>query len=108
MPSPSIKIKFIGGPFDGHCQPFTEPPLLKRLALPVTENTLLLLQGKRLGPPTEIASVARYELREVDGGGEYRFVETVSAKDIDLEGMLKAAQEIGDATKRGRKKQDLR
>lgn len=88
----TIKIQFVGGPFDGHSQAFTDPPILKRLALPVTDNTLPLLQGKPLGPPTPIATVARYQLGKVGNRWEYHFVESVTAKDIDLEGMVRAAR----------------
>jgi hypothetical protein len=47
----TIAIPFVGGPFDGHEQVFSDPPIVERLALPVNENMLPLLKGKRPGPP---------------------------------------------------------
>jgi hypothetical protein len=79
-------------PFDGHSQAFTDPPILKRLALSVTENTLPLLEGKPLGAASPITTVARYQLRKSGGGWEYQFVESVTAEGIDLEGMSGAAR----------------
>ena len=106
MPTRSIKIKFNGGPFDGHCQPFPARTVQKWLALPVAEDTLRLLQGKRLGRPTPISTVARYELVESVSGWDYRFVETVAVKDVDLERLLEVAKEIGEAKKWGRRRSD--
>jgi hypothetical protein len=38
----TVKIPFVGGSYDGHRQPFTDPPFIERLILPVNENMLPL------------------------------------------------------------------
>ncbi|HEY1603570.1 MAG TPA: hypothetical protein VGG64_28475 [Pirellulales bacterium] len=79
----TVKIQFVGGPYDGRRQAFTNPPIIERLALPVNENMLPLLKGKKLGPPSSTSTVARYELRKVGGGWQYHFVKAVSGSLLD-------------------------
>jgi hypothetical protein len=90
-----VEIQFIGGPYDGHRQPFTDPPIIMRLTLPVNENMLPLLEGKEPGPPTPTLTFARYALRKVEGGWQYHFVESVSTKEIDLEAIRTAVKKEG-------------
>ena len=103
MPHRTIQIEFINGPFDGHSQAFTDPPILKRIAVPVTENTLPLLEDKPLGPPSPITTVARYELRQAATGFEYHFVEAVAMKESDLEGIREAGRKAGEGAEGERK-----
>jgi hypothetical protein len=98
----TIKIQFVGGPYDGHKQAFTDPPILERLALPVNKNTLPLLKGKKLGSPSSTSTVARYELRRIENGWQYHFVEAVSAEEIDLEAFQLRAGKVGEDDRRGR------
>jgi putative SOS response-associated peptidase YedK len=63
---------------------FQDKERLLALPLPVNENMLPLLEGQELGPPTPTRTVARYELRKVEGGWQYHFVESVSIKEFDL------------------------
>jgi hypothetical protein len=81
----TVEIQFVGGPYDGHNQAFTDPPIIERLPLPVNKNMLPLLERKEPGPPAPTLTVARYELRKVEGKWQYHFVEAVSMKEIDLE-----------------------
>lgn len=53
--------------------------------------------SRRLDRPTPIATVAGYELREALSGFEYRLIETVVARDVELERLLEVAREMGEA-----------
>jgi hypothetical protein len=85
-------IEFIGGPYDGHVQPFGESGLIRCLSLPVTENMLPLLRGAKLERTSPINSLARYILRCVDGSWQYEFIELTSLKDFDLRAMREAGR----------------
>jgi hypothetical protein len=92
----TVQIQFIGGPYDGHKQAFTNPPIIERLALPVNENMLPLLKGNKRGPPSPTSTVARYELQQVEEGWQYRFVEAVAARAIDLDGFRERPRKAGE------------
>jgi hypothetical protein len=96
----AVEIQFVGGPYDGHKQAFTDPPVMERLALPVNKNMLPLLKGKTLGPPSSTSTVARYKLRKVEGGWQYHFVEAVSTKEIDLQAIREATSRAGKSKKK--------
>lgn len=104
MPPRIIQIQFVGGPYDGHVQPFNDPGLIERLALPVHESVLLLLKGKKLGLPSAINSIARYQLQRTGDAWQYHFVELVSAKDIDFEAMREAGRKVIAEHKRTKRK----
>jgi hypothetical protein len=91
----TAEIPFVGGPYDGHKQAFSDPPIIERLPLPVNENMLPLLEGQELGPSTPTRTVARYELRKVEGGWQYHFLELVSIKNFDLVAIWEAIKRQG-------------
>lgn len=101
MPSRIIRIQFVGGPFDGHVQPFGDPGLIQQLSLPVNENMLPLLKGEKLGPSSPINSLARYRLRQVGDDWKYEFVELISAKEIDFEAMREAGRRAVETWENG-------
>ncbi len=104
MPPRIIQIQFIGGPYDGHLQPFGDSGLIQQLSLPVNENMLPLLKGESLGPSTPINSLARYRLRQVGDDWKYEFVELISAKEIDFEAMREAGRKAVEEYSRGKKR----
>jgi hypothetical protein len=107
MCSRIVHIQFVGGPYDGHVQPFGDPGLIQQLSLPVNENLLPLLKGETLRPSTPINSLARYRLRQVGENWQYQFVELLSAKEIDFEALREAgrrAVEEYSRAKRGKHK----
>jgi hypothetical protein len=102
MPSRILQIQFVGGPYDGHIQPFGDPGLIQQLSLPVNENMLPLLKGEKLGPSSPINSLARYRMRQVGDDWKYEFVELISAKEIDFEAMRDGERWRGTRWGRGR------
>jgi hypothetical protein len=93
MPSRIVPIQFVGGPYDGHVQSFSDPGLLHHLSLPVSENMLPLWKGEKLGPSSPINSLARYALQKAGDDWQYRFVELISAEGIDIEAIWKSIEE---------------
>ncbi len=77
MASPVYEVEFLGGPLDGHKVFLPVTVLARRLALPVNQNVVEMLQGRRRGPPEPVTSVAIYGRRKVAGGLHYVFVEAV-------------------------------
>ena len=96
----TIEIQFVGGPYDGHRQAFSDPPIIERLPMPVNENMLPLLEGKKPGSLAPTLTVARYELRRVEGKWQYHFVESIPADQIDLEAIRLAASRAGEQNQR--------
>ena len=90
--------------YDGHVQSFGDPGLLHQLSLPVSDNMLPLLKGKKLGPPSPINSLARYALRKVGDDWHYDFVELRSAKEFDFEAMREAGLKAIEEHERAKRK----
>ena len=80
-----IKVRFVGGAFDGHIQPFGDSGLIQQLSLPVSENMLRLLKGEELERSPPVNSLARYALRNVGDELQYRFVDLVAVQGIDFD-----------------------
>lgn len=67
-------FEFVGGPLDGHRQPFNKPleELADNVAIPINENVFRMLEGYPRGPAAPSSRVAFYERRFKEG--ECRFV----------------------------------
>jgi hypothetical protein len=79
----SYRIEFIGGPRDGHVETSDCHPihLAVDMVFLVCENALRLLNAPepRRG---KLTSVALYELQQLNGDVQYRFVGAISSKDL--------------------------
>ncbi len=100
VPPRITQVQFVGGPFDGHVQPFGDSGLIRQLSLPVCGNMLRLLKGEELGPISPVNSLARYALRTVGDDWQYQFVDILSVEGIDFATLLDAGP---DATHDDRK-----
>lgn len=67
-------LEFVGGPLDGHRQPFSKSveELADNVVIPINENVFRMLEGRPRGPAVPSERVAFYERRVKDG--ECRFV----------------------------------
>lgn len=89
---PETKIKFVGGPFDGHWEFVNRRParLAHTIALPVSRDILWLLsrqrQLQRKGP---ITSNAIYELRQALTGWSYRYIESRPPVETQASGVIR-------------------
>lgn len=80
-------IEFIGGPFDGyrHQISFPASELTSAIIMPVNENVLRMLEGKRPGPKRPATSVAIYSLENEHGVLRYCYVGARCAAQFQLE-----------------------
>jgi hypothetical protein len=81
MRLPLYQVKFIGGPFDGHCQPISIPPaaLASMAAFPISRNIFHLFSGESREADAPTTSLAIYELAIVDDQPCYHFLGAASA-----------------------------
>lgn len=72
-------VTFIGGPFDGHCQPvsLSASELLPVAMLPVKRSTFRLLDGQATHLDDPVTSVAVYQLDLSDELCRYQFVRSL-------------------------------
>ena len=72
----SVKIEFVGGPFDGHAQRIDVPPdgLLAEARLPVSEDVFRLMAGERSTRKAPATSTAVYCRERDHSRVRYRFV----------------------------------
>ena len=69
-------VEFVGGPFDGHRQPLSSPPvqLVPQASLPVSSDEFRLFEGQVPATNSAVTSIAFYEREIAYGAIRYRFV----------------------------------
>ena len=77
-----LEVEFVGGPYDGHSEPIDSGPPAEELAWLVSKDVYRLLDGKDRRECGTITSVAIYTLEVDDGLFQYRFLRSISFKEL--------------------------
>ncbi len=69
-------FEFVGGPLDGHRQPFNKPmdEMANNVVIPINENVFRMLDGRPRGPAVPSSRVAFYERKFKNGECQFVFL----------------------------------